>query len=679
MDIGNRVRAGKSVERTRALGRRLRDAPVATELMQGPAPAAPERSCSLEPPTPPALQRGSAAPAANPLLLSRVTPAELLTLQRSIGNRAVTRQLARLKAPPSPPPEPSLHPGKAASPRAGESSTRPVPTSARFGRADNAVQRDVARARSQAAFGKASLADSGPVVQRANGRASGVRRYVTFDKREIPADGAATSQARARGFGAATVEWETVGEAFGSKIEKASGLITAGSNLPSRAKRLTVRARSTKDGRATARGSITLWEEKLFQAKEDYKQFIKGSPYEVRNFTTGVQGKFDVKYFAASRRLGVYVRVKYDFPADPPVPGETPRQARARERRWARLANRFKSIVTKQWSGRYTFKNIREPQEVWRKLNPVTVKVNIENVELNKKVVAAPHWKVEFDPANYNAANVSAGTAHLPTSLAPEKWFNPAAKEGELIRLNRLIPTIKFAKGSNVVPPADVDQLRFLATYLKRIRVPRYSLAIEGSATDETVPWKVRRRANERAAQVRRVLRQSGLTYHTVRLGRKANDTYVTITPKVSDKFVNEYDIISHEFGHMLGLGDEYPHTVYSQDAKGNYLKEKDPFTNKMVWKKEWATKATHYGLVEKALGTQYAEKTAKLFVPPDSPYKTNRVEGSEEFSTSLMGSGKDVRIQHYVTFWAALAQATGGAAVPKTKFGQADWKFVGG
>ena len=90
-----------------------------------------------------------------------------------------------------------------------------------------------------------------------------------------------------------------------------------------------------------------------------------------------------------------------------------------------------------------------------------------------------------------------------------------------------------------------------------------------------------------------------------------------------------------HEFGHMLGLGDEYGGA---------------------------AATSTHYTLTLNAFGKQYADQVAK--------------RGDTDYA-SIMEGGDDVRVQHYVTMWSALCDASALAAVPSTKFGQADWKFV--
>jgi hypothetical protein len=99
----------------------------------------------------------------------------------------------------------------------------------------------------------------------------------------------------------------------------------------------------------------------------------------------------------------------------------------------------------------------------------------------------------------------------------------------------------------------------------------------------------------------------------------------------------NQQATVPHEFGHMIGLGDEY--------AGGTPL-------------------ATHHPLVDKAFGNQYADQVAK--------------RGDTDHA-SIMDGGNDVRIQHYVTFWSALCDTTlNKAKVPNPRFGYKDWKFIG-
>lgn len=106
-----------------------------------------------------------------------------------------------------------------------------------------------------------------------------------------------------------------------------------------------------------------------------------------------------------------------------------------------------------------------------------------------------------------------------------------------------------------------------------------------------------------------------------------------------SSRWRNRQNTQAHEFGHMLGLGDEYVGTGAAQAAG----------------------KATsHHALTVTAFGQKYADKTAKRV--PDS--------------ASIMNGGRDLRPLHYVTFWDGLAQLTQTAAAPNPKFGQADWKI---
>ena len=72
---------------------------------------------------------------------------------------------------------------------------------------------------------------------------------------------------------------------------------------------------------------------------------------------------------------------------------------------------------------------------------------------------------------------------------------------------------------------------------------------------------------------------------------------------------------------------------------------------------------ARTHALTKAALGQAYADQVAK--------------RGDTDYA-SIMEGGDDIRIQHYVTMWSTLVDASAKAAVPAPLFGQADWKFLG-
>lgn len=391
-------------------------------------------------------------------------------------------------------------------------------------------------------------------------------------------------------------------------------------------------------------GGVTIQRVLSAQQKKDYATFI-GSTYKWPNRTAGKNGKFDLIYDPAAKTMDVTVKVKFDFPD---VPGNTVLDKATREN----YRKNYIKQVQAAWSNRYTFKNVRAPQEAWKKLNPVTV--NVQVVEDN----ANPHFLIEAYIKTEGGAQVSGGNlgAFNTTELykgddTPQAAFNPGTKKGELERIRRINPSpILFANNSAIISAKFQAPLSFLATYIRRINNPKFDIDIVGhaSATGKAGPNLLL--SEQRAKAVESLLKKNGLTNHNLKVKsvgsagatKGAKWRKVEITANVPAGWQNMQDVTAHEFGHMLGLGDEYKSPIPGKGTK----------------------KATHYNLVLKAFGKEYAQQVAK--------------RGDTDYA-SIMESGNDVRIQHYVTFWEALAETTlHKAAVPTPKFGYNDWKFIG-
>jgi hypothetical protein len=126
----------------------------------------------------------------------------------------------------------------------------------------------------------------------------------------------------------------------------------------------------------------------------------------------------------------------------------------------------------------------------------------------------------------------------------------------------------------------------------------------------------------------------------TVAGAKDAVDNQVHIVPRMSSRYINFQDTSAHEFGHMLGLPDEYPEGARKI---GDKLR-------------------THARLVA-AFGQDYADQVGK--VTPNS--------------ASIMHGGDQVRVQHYIHFWDTLILVSNlHATAPVTKFADADWKING-
>lgn len=469
-----------------------------------------------------------------------------------------------------------------------------------------------------------------------------------FSPREIKDDGATTSQASAqysaRMGGGAKLDWTIEGDALGSTIS-AEGLITPGTDtVPFKQKdkaTLKIKATDSKEKGAYTDGTLTLWSQTYLKAKEDYPKFAGGS-YKA----AAKVGKFDVTYAPNSHRLAAEMKLEFKFfddnPFDPKDKWTTKRKAAYKQT--------FIQQARAAWNAKFTFSNVREPKSVWSKLNPVRVDLKITPVAAGGHYVVEAHRHPDKAHASDKDQWASRAALHNGDTLKVMQGNEKRNKDfrsaetagGEQASIDRILPgPIAFAKDSADVP-AD-PKLDFFATYLRRIHHPKVLVSLVGHADPaEKQPGPLSQR---RAQGVAAKLRQNGLNNHPIGAtgqGDKAPATQtVVVAAKVDPNFKkNKFDVLPHEFGHMLGLGDEYPYAVGDK-----------------------AHPSDHHGLVADALGKDYADQVA---MQADNP------------SANIMHYGNDVRIQDYVTFWAALGDAAATAAAPTPAFKREDWKING-
>jgi outer membrane protein OmpA-like peptidoglycan-associated protein len=474
---------------------------------------------------------------------------------------------------------------------------------------------------------------------------------LSFAPHEIPADGKTTSQANVKvAPPGRTIDWSIDGDDYGTTVSK-SGLVTPGNDTKGQESvTLKVKAADEEQPEVFSLGKLTLWDAKFYQAKEDFPKFVAGS-YTFPKFVKGFNGKFDVAYQPAANLLNINVKVKFNFIDDPvPEPGlfnlfgllhkESKAAVQARHKAYR---DNFMKVITSQWSGRYQMQNVREPKSIWGKLNPVDTKVNVLEVDADQ------HFVIEVHQKKTGTANVYMGTTQLyKGDDVPSPAFNnkAATAKGELTRVRRNTPTpILFGNNSFDVPADAQGKLQFLGTYLSRINNPKFEINIVGHASATGTEKHNKALSAKRADKVAAVLQAAGAGHHKISAsgvgmaGADKSDQWrkVEISSDVPAGWQNIQDVTAHEFGHMLGLGDEY-------------------FMAGMP-------EATHYDLVKKAFGVDYAEQVAKR---------------GDTFSASIMERGDDVRVQHYVTIWSALCETTMKAPQPDPKFGYDDWKLVG-
>jgi outer membrane protein OmpA-like peptidoglycan-associated protein len=356
------------------------------------------------------------------------------------------------------------------------------------------------------------------------------------------------------------------------------------------------------------------------------------------------------------------IRVRFQFIDDQPktmffglIPLESEKTRAEREKRHDLYSQAFEQQVVAGWSQQFDFQNIRAPQSVWGKLNPTKVRVNVQDVDRIKGggKAGAHHWTIKVKLKSTGIAEVINASNLVKFYKGDDKAsmaFNPSTAKGELKRVRRIAPSpIVFKNEKTEVKSAEaVENLRYFGTYLKRINNPQFKVAIVGHANATGKKDKNLQYSEERAQSVKDKIVAAGVGPHTVTAkgvgdsGATADGSWRKVTIGVDmakTGWKNFQDVTLHEFGHMIGLDDEYT-------RKGDSRKFAD-----------------HYILIKKAFGDKYAQEHSKI-------------PGAR--TASVMYSGNDVRIHHYVTFWQALYETTKAKApAPKERFGFKDWKFV--
>ena len=200
---------------------------------------------------------------------------------------------------------------------------------------------------------------------------------------------------------------------------------------------------------------------------------------------------------------------------------------------------------------------------------------------------------------------------------ADKKFWDAAVIAGEQKRLDRINPgPLEFAVDSAAIDAKYDGKLDFFATYLKRIKSPKFNITLTGHASTTDKAKGAKQLSRQRAQAVAQRLN----TGHPVKqagvgatgAGATPNWQKVDIAAALPADWHNTFRTIPHEFGHMLGLGDEY---TPSGDLP-------------------------HHALVVDAFGKDYADQTS---VRGDAP------------NANIMYVGDQVRPHEYVTFWDAL------------------------
>lgn len=467
---------------------------------------------------------------------------------------------------------------------------------------------------------------------------AGVNHSLVIDKTLVITGDTAT--ASIPGSSPAPVDWTVTtsedGQGTGTTVS-ANGTVSVGNNVTVDEQQLIVTA--TPKGAVNGAGALSvqvpLRDADYHQALADLPAFIAGGPYALPNYVTANGfGRFDATYMPSSKTLGIDMRIKFIFPED--QPGffgflESKKTKLAREKRQQEYISKFITHVEGAWSRKFEFENVREPQSVWSQLNPVGVDITVRPVSKNE------HFLAKIMTKSSGTANVT-NTAKLTMFKGSDdiqEAMTGITKSGELDRLTRAAPDMLFHANTANLTPASLRSMDFLGTYVSRLHNPAITLTVQGHGSSAQLK-------SDRATAVRDALTARGIAapHQIVIQGGGGAGTKATITPSLEQNFTNMQDVSAHEFGHMLGLDDEY-----ATDATP-----------------AGAPIETH-GSVVSAFGQEFADHT--------------QLAGID--SASVMDGGDDVRVYHYITLWDVLHQVTTKqASLPAVRFDDADWRFIG-
>ena len=382
--------------------------------------------------------------------------------------------------------------------------------------------------------------------------------------------------------------------------------------------------------------------------EEERKTKFRARSFSAFNFRPSAgYGQFDAFYWPASSLMAAIVKMKFNFVeainTPPPaalfsmwMSGQDIMQFFWTEAQKIQFAQEYRDRVASRWSFQHTF---RSKKACW----PFTASPYIAPRVVDD--VADAHFDVTVRKgsggSSFNAENPGTpgwrGTGKIDEQDNQEiaNFRSRDVARSERQRLERAIAAataspVLFSKDSAVIPPADQTRLHTLAAAMKAKNPsdPAIPITINGFASSEGTLARNEKLAEDRANAVADALLAEGVPQPLVIVGSgpvgapdDAANRKVDIVPSTtfeSSYTDNRFAPGEHEFGHAIGLPDEYKNIT-----AGKLGDKQTAFTN-----------------LAQAAGV----------APPD-PWGDR--------TSSLMATGVDVLPRHYLTLWEALGQMT--------------------
>ena len=363
------------------------------------------------------------------------------------------------------------------------------------------------------------------------------------------------------------------------------------------------------------------------------------------------RGLFDAVYAPGDGQLTITVGITFNFvngnPADPTwvasVGGPaaaatfTPDQfAWTPEEQTNWKANAI-SQVTALWGSRYTFFT---QKACWAAaLPPVNVAVEIVERPATGEgkshfVTTVNKWPTEpgleesvtppgaADQSTARFQESGADGIENPDSSHFVRGTGARARYGQVDTDNPR--TIQFPQNGAEPTPADIARLQTFGRTLGAPDIPPFPITVTGHSSSEGRPERNQTLSEDRARAVSNEIVTSGAKKQPTVTGVGATGAAPTPEWRRVDITVGNFEAdqttVAHEFGHMFGLGDEYP----TQDGGT----------------RDVGTPVAHSALAER-------------LIPGQQPILAHHSE-------NIMSNGEDVQPHHYVTFLEVLGKMTG-------------------